>query len=64
MDVVKLVCADIELWWERSGIILKTVKALQEMILGLINEYKLRNKNLKKLTEQEVAKRNSFIESL
>ena len=34
------------------------------MNIGLVNECKLRNKNHKKVTEQEVVKRNSFIESL
>ena len=63
MDAVKLVPADIELWW-RTGITMKSVNALQDMIIGLVNECKLRNKNHKKVTEQEVVKRNSFIESL
>ena len=43
---------------------MKSVNALQDMIIGLVNECKLRNKNHKKVTEQEVVKRNSFIESL
>ena len=43
-DAVKLVCKDIEDWWRKSGIRLKTSSNIEIMISKLIRDYKLRNR--------------------
>ena len=65
-DAVKLVCKDIEDWWRKSGIRLKTSSNIEIMISKLIRDYKLRNRYyiIKKVTDLEKQKRISFIESL
>ena len=61
-DALNLVIKDIEDWWKKTGIPLKTRQRVAVMVQDIIEHFKLR-KRLRKRSSPEVKRRNEFLES-
>ena len=58
-----LVVGDIKTWWEKKGITLRTPTRIREMTISIVSDYNLRKKNQKKMTDNEVKKRNELVKT-
>ena len=63
-DALNLVIKDIEDWWKKTGIPLKTRQGITVMVQHIIENFKLRKRLRQRSSLEEVKRRNEFLESL
>lgn len=63
-DAVKLVVKDLQEWWGKTGITVKSWQATEKMILRDLEEYNVRKKKQSRTTNAETKKINYFLSQM
>ena len=63
-DALNLVIKDIEDWWKKTGIPLKTRQRIEVMVEDIIEKFRLRKRLIQRSSPKEVERRKEFLESL
>ena len=63
-ETANLVVQDIECWWSKTGIKLKTSGGIQHMIMAIVDQYCALKKNKARENKREKENRDIFLNDL